>query len=421
MIKFLLIIQFKDVNLHGGLTVRFTQFLTTLIVSLFLIGFLTSSPALGFIEREYTIREVLDACTNIVFGEVYSVKAGRLQAIIKVNEDVKGKSYLKEIKMNFATGQYQQGTSPQKMVRLLKQGMPIIVFYREQYGIDSMCFIDNTWFQMRGYQGNSSSWWSFTHIDPMMLRTFNGKTKTFQKVVRDMLAGKMWVTAAKNAVKILVLTGNSTSATMGQTHVHTNSMTYEYKALRNVKKTGKRPMAYESTKMRTLPNLQEADILWIGYEEISSFGRYLLTPKTEKEIKNFVKNGGIVIVSGQDSTLQKPCGVGWLQGNLKGVESPPDRFFVATQNGHTLFSTPNEIQSGKIYTDDAWTNWEKTDKVFATSQERNELVIGARRYGKGLYIITSLRNDNQYTVSVNKALIENIIYYAANQIEQQSR
>ena len=77
--------------------------------------------------------------------------------------------------------------------------MPIIVFYREHYGIDSMCFIDDTWFQMRAHRGRygAGGWWSFTHIDPMMSRTFEGKTKTFQKIVRDMLAGKMWVAAPK--------------------------------------------------------------------------------------------------------------------------------------------------------------------------------------------------------------------------------
>ncbi|MDE0634468.1 MAG: hypothetical protein OXI43_01260 [Candidatus Poribacteria bacterium] len=404
---------------------RFTHALTTLIVSLFLISFLAASPALGFIEREYTIREVLDACTNIVFGEVKSVDTRRLQAIITVKEDVKGNSHLKQIKMNFATGQYKKNTSPQKMVKLLKQGMPIIVFYRDHYSIDSMCFIDDTWFQMRLYQGrrrnfdrSGNSWWSFTHIDPMMNRTFKGKTKAFQKVVRDMLAGKMWVTATKDALKILVLTGNSTSPTWGQTQVHTNTMTYEYQALRNIKKVGKRPAALESTKMRVLPNLQEADILWLGYEEISSFGRYLLPKKTETAIKDFVKNGGIVVVSGQDSTMQKPCGVGWLQGKLTGVESPPDRFFEVTDKESTLFLTPNKIRSGQIYIDDAWVGWDENDMIFATTPERNELVIGARRYGKGLYIITSLRNDNQYTVSMNKALMENIIHYAANHIKK---
>ena len=401
---------------------RLSRVLTTLLLSLFLISFFMPSSSFAFIEREFTIREILDACTNIVFGEVKTVNAQRLQAIIKVNEDVKGKSYLKEIKMNFATGQYLRNSTPQKMVRLLKPGMPIIVFYRQQYGIDSMCFIDNTWFQMRGYQGRGgNSWWSFTHIDPMMNRTFDGKTLAFQKVVRDMLDGKMWVGAPKNAVKMLVLTGNSTSPTLGQTHVHTNSMTYEYQAIRSVKKVDKRPMAYESTKLRTLPNLKDADILWLGYEEISSFGRHLLTKDTEKKIKDFVKNGGIVIVSGQDSTPIKPCSIGWLDGNLKGVESPPERYFVVKDKSAPLFSRPNIVQSGKIFTDDAWVGWKKDDKVFATTHERKELVIGARSYGKGLYIITSLRNDNQYTVSMNKPLLENIINYAVNQMEKMKK
>ena len=399
---------------------RFSRVLTTLIVSLCFVGLFASSPALGFIEREYTIREVLDACTNIVFGEIKSVNKSRMQTIVTVKEDVKGKSTTKELKFNLATGHYKQGSSPQKLVKLLRKDMPIIVFYRDNnYGIDSMCFIDNTWFQMRGHHyRNRSSWWSFTHIDPMMKRTFDGKTVAFQKVVKDILAGKMWVMADKNTLKIYVLTGNSTSPTWSQTPVYTNTMTYEYQALRNIKKVNKRPIVFEYTKTRTLPHLKEADILWIGYEEISSYGRHLLIKNTENEIKEFVKNGGIVISSGQDSTPNKPCGIGWLQGNLKGVESPPKRTFVKTEKGQSLFSTPNKIQSGKIYIDDAWIDWEENDDVFATTPETNQLVVGARKYGKGLYIITSLRNDNQYTVSMNKGLMENILHYAANQIQR---
>ena len=173
-----------------------------LVLVFCLIGLLFVPAAPAFIEREYTIREVLDACTNIVFGEVKSVDARRLRGVVTVKKEVKGKSEFKEIKMNFATGHYKRGTSPEKMVKLLKPGMPIIVFYREHYGIDSMCFIDNTWFQMRAYRGGyGGSWWTFTHIDPMMSRTYDGKTQAFQKVVLDMLDGKMWVTAPEKRRK----------------------------------------------------------------------------------------------------------------------------------------------------------------------------------------------------------------------------
>ena len=320
--------------------------------------------------------------------------------------------------MNFATGHYKRGTSPEKMVRLLKPGMPIIVFYREHYGIDSMCFIDNTWFQMRAYRGGySGSWWTFTHIDPMMSRTFDGKTKAFQKIVLDMLAGKMWVAAPKDAIKVLVLTGNSTHPTWSQTPVYTNTATYEYQAVRSLKEVGKRAIAHEPTKEHKLPQLENADILWIGYEEISSYGHYLLSDEVEKKIKNFVKKGGIVVVTGQDSSAEKPCGVGWLQGKLKGVESPPTQHFAVTEKGESLFSIPNVIESGKIFIDDAWVDWDRKDEIFATTKDNKELVVGARRYGKGLYIITSLRNDSQYTTSMNKALMENIMHYAVSQLK----
>lgn len=296
--------------------------------------------------------------------------------------------------------------------------MPIIIFYREHYGIDSMCFIDNTWFQMRAYRGGySGSWWTFTHIDPMMSRTYDGKAKAFQTIVRDMLAGKMWVAVPKDAVKVLVLTGNSTHPTWSQTPVYTNTATYEYMALRTIKKVSKRVIAHESTKEHKLPQLEKADILWIGYEEISSYGHYLLSSEVEKKIKAFVKNGGIVVVTGQDSSVEKPCGVGWLQGKLKGVESPPTQHFTVTEKGNSLFSTPNKIESGKIFVDDAWVDWNRRDEIFATTEDNKELVVGMRRYGKGLYIITSLRNDSQYTTSMNRALMENIMHYAVSQLK----
>ena len=72
-----------------------------------LVGLLFSSPSQGFIEREYTIHEILDACTNIVFGRINSVDAKRLRCVVAVEKDLKGKSNHDEIKMNFATGQYR--------------------------------------------------------------------------------------------------------------------------------------------------------------------------------------------------------------------------------------------------------------------------------------------------------------------------
>ena len=102
---------------------------------------------------------------------------------------------------------------------------------------------------------------------------------------------------------------------------------------------------------------------------------------------------------------------------MTGVESPPAQNFAVTKEGKSIFSTPNEIVPGKIFVDDAWVDWDRRDKVFATTENKKELVVGARQHGKGLYIITSLRNDSQYTTAINKALMENIMHYAASQLK----
>ena len=74
---------------------RFTYNLIALLLGFCLIGLLFVPAAPAFIEREYTIREILDACTNIVFGEVKSVDQKRLRGVVTVKKDVKGKSGLK--------------------------------------------------------------------------------------------------------------------------------------------------------------------------------------------------------------------------------------------------------------------------------------------------------------------------------------
>ena len=387
------------------------------ILCAILIGALLPTHTQGFIEREYTIHEILDACTNIVSGKIKSVDNRRLRGIIEVKKDIKGKSHLREIKMNFATGQYRRETTPQKMVQLLKVGMPIIIFYRQTYAIESLGYVNGTWFQTRAHGGRPAtmSWWSFTHIDPMMSRTFSGPTEDFQEIIRDILSGKKWVGIPKNALKVLVLTGNSTPPMWSQVPVHTNTVTYEYNAIRSVPKTANQRLAYEATQDRGLPDLDKADILWLGQDEISA-GGYLLNEATENRIKRFVKNGGIVIVSGQDSAYGHRHKTGWLEGKLEGVERPPTREFQITRKGNTLFTKPNRIQTGQLYFDNAWTRWGKGYEIFATANNGKDLLVGARKYGKGLYIITSMCNDSRGTVAGNKKLIANLLYYAVKQL-----
>ena len=97
------------------------------VLSVVFISSLFFSDAQGFIYREFTIQEIIDGSTNIAFGKIKSIDTKRMNAIIEVEEDLKGQK-LDQIKLNIATGWYVRGSSPQKMIDLLKVGMPLIRF-----------------------------------------------------------------------------------------------------------------------------------------------------------------------------------------------------------------------------------------------------------------------------------------------------
>ena len=384
-----------------------------LMLSVVLIGSLFSSDTQGFIYREFTIQEIIDGSTNIAFGKIKSVDTERMNVIIEVEEDLKGKK-LDQIKLNIATGWYVRGSSPQKMIDLLKVGRPLIVFYRQTYTVEALGYFDGTWYRNR--TSNPHGWWIFTHLCPYMARTFDGPTLEFREVIRAILAGERWVGAPEDALKVLTLTGNTEAMPSDSPiPVPTNTVSYEYNAIRSVRKAGNKTMAYESTQNRMLPDLERADVLWLGHREIAYSG-YLLNEATEKKIKAFVENGGIVIVSGQDADREEPFEIGWMAGRLNGVERKPTQEFDVMEQGQKLFAEPNTVRSGQLYIDDTWTDWDSDFQVLATSNDGKDLVVGVRKHGKGLYVITSLRNDNQYTVGKNKELIENILHYAASQV-----
>ena len=386
------------------------QFLHILFL-IFIIGTFCSH-AQAFIHREFTTHEILDACTNIVFGKVKSVDEKRKTAVSDFEENIKGKTTLDEIKINIGIGRYMEGISPEIMMKLIKADMPVIMFYQHTDRIESLGYVNGTWFRTR--TTDPTGWWTYTHICPYMLRTFTGKTVDFQKVVRAILAGEKWVAIPKNAVKVLVLTGNSTTPIPVHSPVPVQTtVSYEYRAIRAVHKETKRPLAYEATTDRTLADSKGVDILWLGQEEIATADGYLLNGAAEKKIKKFVKDGGIVIVSDQKSETLK---MGWLEGKLKSVKRPELPTVKATKQGEKLFTTPNPIEPKQIHIGDTWTDWDKNFEILATTEDGEKLVVGTRKHGKGLYIITSLQNNSQAAVKGNEKLIENLLHYAIDQL-----
>ena len=372
------------------------------------------SQTQAFIARHYTLQEVLAECSNVVFGTVTSVNQKRMTAKVKVEENLKGKSKFKEIKINLSTG---QGNFPEKMIKKFKAGKPIIIFYkREGRRIPSLGHVDGTWFQTFAQDRSDKSrvWWNFTHIEIYMHRTYKGSTPDFQRLVRDTLAGRIkpadkrrskvesLAEASAGVVRVLVLSGNRFNV--------------EFSTISAFNSVGKRDVVYQRTKDRNLPSLKNADILWLGQGEICE-ERYRLNKERESKIKTFVKRGGVVIVSGQDSDDDRPCSTGWIPEPMKGVERMGRSDFEPTRAAGTLFSEPNEIEFGDVFLDDAWTKWSDKYTILATTNDGKEIAFATLEYGEGMYLITSLQNETSANIFINYQIIENLIYYAVKWLE----
>ena len=378
---------------------------------------LTVSQTQAFIARYYTLQEILAECSNVVFGAVTSVNQKRMIAKVKVEENLKGQSDFQEIKINLSPG---QGNFPQKMIKKFKVGKPIIIFYKKEgQRIPSLGHVDGIWFQTFAQDRSDKSrvWWNFTHIEIYMHRTYKGSTPDFQQLVRDTLAGRVkpanagaskvefLTEASAGAVRVLVLSGNRYDV--------------EFPTISAFNPVGGHQVVYQGTKDRNLPVLDYADILWLGQGEICE-EKYRLTKEREKKIKAFVKDGGVVIVSGQDSDDNRPCPTGWIPEPMKGVERMGHGDFEPTRAAGTLFSEPNEIQFGDVFLDDAWTKWSDTYTILATTNDGKEIAFATLEYGEGMYLITSLQNETSANIFINYQIMENLIYFAVKWLDDKS-
>ena len=377
---------------------------------------LTVSQTQAFIARHYTLQEVLAECSNVVFGTVTSVNQKRMTAKVKVEENLKGESDFQEIKINLSTG---QGNFPQKMIKKFKAGKPIIIFYKKEgRRIPSLGYVDDTWFQTFAQDRSDKSrvWWNFTHIEIYMHRTYKGSTPDFQKLVRDTLAGRIKPKNARASVQSLAQVSSGAARVLV---LSGNRYNVEFPTVSAFNSVGKRQVVYQRTRDRNLPTLDHADILWLGQGEICE-ERYRLTKERENKIKAFVKDGGVVIVSGQDSDDDRPCPTGWIPEPMKGVERMGRSDFEPTRAAGKLFSEPNEIQFGDIFLDDAWKDWSDKYTILATTNDGKEIAFATLEYGDGMYLITSLQNETSANVFINYQIIENLIYFAVKWLDDKS-
>ena len=370
------------------------------LFSLLVVGILMliQSPVEGYIAKRYTIRQIVAESTNVVFGTVSEVNTKRQTAKVKVKENLKGTSEFQEIKIRLDVYKGKVDHREEAM-RLMKQGAPIIVFYlRQGRRIDSLAHIGGKWFQTQTTKrGDEWGWWLFTHTEKYLNNdkvSRRDSTPDFQEELRTLLSG--------DALQLLLL--------------KTDRYESESRAIAELDAVADFGFVYHATSDRNLPTLREADILWLGFRTLSD-GRYRLNRERERRIKEFVKNGGIVIASGQDSDDERPCETGWLPEPLRGVESSTRNDFKITSHAGELFKEPNRIRSGQLSLDDSWRGWNEKYEILATTNDGKEIVVAKLKHGKGMYLVTNLHNQRSSQVSKNRRMLENLVHFAVRFLE----
>ena len=376
-------------------TRKFGYLSILLVVSILM---LTQVPTEGYIAKRYTIRQIVAESTNVVFGTVTEVNTKRKTAKVKVKENLKGTSEFQEIKIRLDVYKGKVDHR-EEAIRLMKQGAPIIIFYlRQGRRIDSLAHISGKWFQTQTTKrGDEWGWWLFTHTEKYLNNdkvSRRDSTPDFQEELRNLLSG--------NALELLLL--------------KTDRYDAEPRAIAELDAVADFGFVYHATTDRNLPSLRESDILWIGFRSLSE-GRYRLNKKQENRIKEFVKNGGIVIASGQDSDRERPCGSGWLPEPLRGVESSTRNDFKITSHAGELFKEPNRIRSGQLSLDDSWRGWNEKYEILATTNDGKEIVVAKLKHGKGMYLVTNLHNQRSSQVSKNRRMLENLVHFAVRFLE----
>jgi hypothetical protein len=143
----------------------------------------------AFIRREYTLEEVVHACSNVMFGKVASIDQKKMCFVVDEIENVKGKNQFKEVKVSFAIG---QGDSIQKLIDRLHDDVPVVIFYIPQgtRRLEALGYISDIWIRLFAIDNTRDFEWHFTHIEKYMNRTFDADCLELQSSVRDILGIK---------------------------------------------------------------------------------------------------------------------------------------------------------------------------------------------------------------------------------------
>jgi hypothetical protein len=141
-----------------------------------------SQPAAAYVEIPYTLGRVVAESTSITLMRVEKVDKERNLILFRKVKDLKGTHPTDVIKHNIGRG----GFHPREWQTIMEwaDAGKTAVFFNNG-GASETC-IHNYWYQ--AYSGGE--WWSMSHAEPYLLRSFAGSPDKLATAVTAMLAGQ---------------------------------------------------------------------------------------------------------------------------------------------------------------------------------------------------------------------------------------
>jgi hypothetical protein len=142
---------------------------------------LTGRAAWGYIEAAYTLGQIIQESTNVLEMRVEQVDKQKKLIVYRKIRDIKGKWPAEVIKHSIAGA----GLGPTEVPTIMNWadvGQTAVFFTNG--GASETC-ISNYW-----YQTYAGDWWSFSHGEPYLLRTFAGRPEKLVPIVATIVAGQ---------------------------------------------------------------------------------------------------------------------------------------------------------------------------------------------------------------------------------------
>jgi hypothetical protein len=161
-------------------------FLPTLGLCLLLLTQIAPPSVRAYIEAQHSFGQIVALSTNIVVCRVTSVNRTDNAIIYEKVRDIKGVHPQQVIRHKIGTAGFEP-REWQTVMRWAEVGKEAVFMHNGSQA--EMC-IDNYWYQIGGNPNDPNGWWTMTHAEPFLLRTFCGRPSKLATLCAEAIAGK---------------------------------------------------------------------------------------------------------------------------------------------------------------------------------------------------------------------------------------